>query len=90
MYVVDGELEIVHGDSRHRLEAGDAVYFDANTPHSYSNSSNTPAKALIVTLQSTAPVATTLNGGANTKAKPATLTNGATLRPRETTSQTTH
>ena len=91
LYVVDGELEIVHGEGRHRLESGDAVYFDANTPHSYSNSSNAPAKALIVTLQGTAVTAPVLNGGSNGKAKPATLTNGATLRPRaEATSQTTH
>jgi transcriptional regulator with XRE-family HTH domain len=91
LYVVDGELEIVHGESRHRLEAGDAVYFDANTPHSYSNSSNQPAKALIVTLQGTAPSATTLNGGSSTKLKPPSLTNGSALRSRtEVASTTTH
>ena len=91
LYVVDGELEIVHGDSRHRLEAGDAVYFDANTPHSYSNSSNAPAKALIVTLQSAAIAAPTLNGANGNKAKPAQIAPASGLRPRvETASQTTH
>jgi transcriptional regulator with XRE-family HTH domain len=91
LYVVDGELEIVHGEARHKLEAGDAVYFDANTPHSYSNSSSIPAKALIVTLQGTAASATTLNGGSSTRLKPASLTSGSALRPRtEAVSPTTH
>jgi transcriptional regulator with XRE-family HTH domain len=91
LYVVDGELDIIHGDVRHRLEAGDAVYFDANTPHSYSNSSNAAAKALIVTLQGTAATAPTLNGGNAAKAKPAALPVGTALRPRpEITAPTTH
>ncbi len=91
LYVVDGELDIVHGDVRHRLEAGDAVYFHANTPHSYSNSSSAPAKALIVTLQGSAAAAPTLNGGNAAKAKPPALANGASLRPRpEVPAATTH
>ena len=91
LYVVDGDLDIVHGDVRHRLEAGDAVYFDANTPHSYSNSSSAPAKALIVTLQGSAAAAPTLNGGNAAKAKPPALANGASLRPRpEVPAATTH
>lgn len=51
LYVLEGEMNIVHGDTSHKLDAGDAVYFDANTPHSYANAGQTPAKALIVTLQ---------------------------------------
>jgi hypothetical protein len=35
----------------HRVEAGDAIYFDANTTHSYMCSGKTPAAAVIVTLQ---------------------------------------
>ena len=90
LYVVEGELEIVHGEGKHRLEAGDAVYFDANTPHSYSNSSNAASKVLIVTLQGPAATAPTLNGGNGTKTRTAALTNGATLRPRmETPAQAT-
>ncbi len=53
LYVLEGELEITHGEVRNKLDAGDAVYFDANTPHSYSNAGAGPAKALIVTLQGT-------------------------------------
>lgn len=90
LYVMDGELEIVHGEGKHRLEAGDAVYFDANTPHSYSNSSQAPAKVLIVTLQGAA-AAPSLNGTNGNKARPAALTNGAALRPRiDAPSPTTH
>jgi transcriptional regulator with XRE-family HTH domain len=51
LYVLEGEMNIVHGEASHRLEAGDAVYFDANTPHSYANAGQASAKALIVTLQ---------------------------------------
>ena len=54
LYVLEGVLEIRHGDVRNQLETGDAVYFDANTPHSYCNAGETPAKALIVTLQGNA------------------------------------
>ena len=35
----------------HELEAGDAVYFDANTIHSYVCCGDEPATAVIVTLQ---------------------------------------
>ena len=40
-----------HGEATHRVEAGDAIYFDANTIHSYVCASKTPATAVIVTLQ---------------------------------------
>ncbi len=35
LYVLDGELEVRHGDSVQVLNPGDGVYFDASTPHSY-------------------------------------------------------
>jgi transcriptional regulator with XRE-family HTH domain len=54
LYVLEGDLEITHGEARHTLGGGDAVYFDANTPHSYCNAGELPAKALIVTLQGNA------------------------------------
>ena len=37
--------------STHHVEAGDAIYFDANTIHSYVCTGKTPATAVIVTLQ---------------------------------------
>jgi len=50
LYMLDGELEIRHGDKEHVLEAGDSVYFDASTPHAYRCAGKIPAKAIIVTM----------------------------------------
>jgi len=89
LYVLDGKLDISHGEGRHTLEAGDAVYFDANTPHSYSNAGETPAKALIVTLQTPAVTRTESAGGVRRVQAPL----GAMMRPRitdEPTSPSTH
>ena len=56
LYMLEGELEIHHGDQLSTLEAGDAVYFDASTPHSYHCSGKRPANAIIVTMhQAPAP-----------------------------------
>jgi transcriptional regulator with XRE-family HTH domain len=58
LFVSSGVLEIRHGESTARLEAGDAVYFDGNTVHSYACCGDQPATALIVTLQQ--PLGTSL------------------------------
>ncbi len=50
LYVLDGELEMRHGDKVCTLEAGDAVYFDSGTPHSYCCLGKRSAKAIIVTM----------------------------------------
>jgi transcriptional regulator with XRE-family HTH domain len=50
LYLLDGELELKHGEQQCRLEAGDAVYFDAGTPHSYHCVGKKPAGAIIVTM----------------------------------------
>lgn len=56
LYLLEGELEIRHGDRAHVLEPGDGVYFDASTPHSYRCAGRGPANALIVTMhQQAAP-----------------------------------
>jgi transcriptional regulator with XRE-family HTH domain len=60
LFVSSGSLEINHGTSTERLEAGDAVYFDSGTVHSYICSGDQPATALIVTSQP--PLATTTLG----------------------------
>jgi quercetin dioxygenase-like cupin family protein len=75
LYVLDGELELRHGDQTSTLEAGDAVYFDASTPHSYQCAGKKPAGAIIVTMHqpppamsmravSTAAIAKPASGGA--------------------------
>ncbi len=50
LYVLDGELEVRHGDTVQVLNAGDGVYFDASTAHSYRCAGNKPASAIIVTM----------------------------------------
>jgi transcriptional regulator with XRE-family HTH domain len=51
LYLLTGVLEIRHGMGTYKLHAGDAVYFDANTVHSYVCCGEEPATAVIVTLQ---------------------------------------
>jgi transcriptional regulator with XRE-family HTH domain len=55
LYVLDGELDLRHGDQQCVLEPGDAVYFDASTPHSYVCAGKKPADALIVTMHQPPP-----------------------------------
>ncbi|HTV83649.1 MAG TPA: XRE family transcriptional regulator [Acidobacteriaceae bacterium] len=55
LYLLEGELEIRHGERTHSLEAGDSVYFDAGTPHSYRCSAQMTAVALIVTMHQPMP-----------------------------------
>jgi transcriptional regulator with XRE-family HTH domain len=51
LYLLSGTLDVRHGETMHHVESGDAIYFDANTIHSYVCSGKTPATAVIVTLQ---------------------------------------
>lgn len=55
LYVLDGELAIHHGENRVVLEAGDAVYFDSSTAHSYICNGAKSANALIVTMHQAPP-----------------------------------
>ena len=50
LYVLAGELALRHGDQEAVLGVGDAVYFDAGTPHSYRCAGARPAEAIIVTM----------------------------------------
>ena len=50
LYLVAGELALRHGDQEAKLGPGDAVYFDAGTPHSYRCAGAKPAEAVIVTM----------------------------------------
>ena len=60
LYVLQGELEIRHGDQLTQMEPGDAVYFDASTPHAYLCAGKTPAVALIVTMHQSLPAQPTM------------------------------
>jgi len=50
LYVLEGELELQHGEQQCTLGPGDAVYFDASTPHAYQCAGKKPATAIIVTM----------------------------------------
>jgi transcriptional regulator with XRE-family HTH domain len=64
LYILQGELDLRHGNNHCTLGAGDAVYFDASTPHSYVCLGKRPADALIVTMhQSPAAQSVTLLKG---------------------------
>ena len=80
LYVVEGALDVQHGAVTHRMEVGDAAYFDANTPHSYICAGNTPAKTLLVTLQSNGPGALQA-GGAGGRIKPVAGSGGVVSAP---------
>lgn len=57
LYILAGELEMHHGDHQATLEAGDSVYFEAGTPHSYRCVGSKPCSALIVTMSQPLPAA---------------------------------
>ncbi len=71
LYLLQGDLEIHHGDRAHILEAGDSVYFDAGTPHSYRCSGSAPAVALIVTMHQMTPQPATAPRAASSSARAA-------------------
>ena len=50
LYLVAGELALRHGEQETKLGPGDAVYFDAGTPHSYRCAGAKSAEAVIVTM----------------------------------------
>ncbi len=55
LYLLQGDLEIRHGDRVHAMSAGDSAYFDAGTAHAYRCSSASAAVALIVTMHQMIP-----------------------------------
>ena len=67
LYVLEGELKLLHGEQACVLEPGDAVYFDASTPHSYQCPGKKPAGAIIVTMnQAPAAMPARATGAART------------------------
>jgi transcriptional regulator with XRE-family HTH domain len=48
LVVTQGELELQVGEARHRLNAGDAIFFAADVAHSYRNVGSVPAVAYLV------------------------------------------
>lgn len=56
LYILDGQLDLRHGEHQCTLEPGDAVYFDSSTAHSYMCAGKKPADALIVTMHQPPPI----------------------------------
>ena len=83
LYLLKGCLDVQHGETTHRVEPGDAVYFDATTIHSYRCSSSEPATAVIVTLQQGAASQHVYGGKKASSSAPRPRPNGtgATRRP---------
>jgi transcriptional regulator with XRE-family HTH domain len=50
LYLLEGELEIHHGDQHCALRPRDAIYFDSGTPHSYRCLGKKSAEAIIIAL----------------------------------------
>jgi len=50
VHVLEGTLAINYQSEEHVLGAGDSVYFDGSEPHSYCGLSDTPARAIVVTV----------------------------------------
>ena len=49
IYVITGALSVHLNDDEHRLEAGDAMYFDSTVPHAYRRSGGRQCSAVVVT-----------------------------------------
>lgn len=49
-YVLEGELEVIVGDDRVRLGAGDFAFGPRDVPHGFRVTSKSPARALLITV----------------------------------------
>ena len=49
IHVLEGILSVDINGEEHALEAGDAIYFDATTPHAYRRSGGRKCSAVVVT-----------------------------------------
>ncbi len=48
IYVVEGEIEIIHGKNKYQLKKGDSIYYDSIVPHHVHGSNGNAAKILAV------------------------------------------
>jgi transcriptional regulator with XRE-family HTH domain len=79
LYVLDGELDLHHGENHCTLGAGDAVYFDSATAHSYVCHGTKPASALIVTMHQPMAMHNAVGRGPGLAATPRTASLAATV-----------
>lgn len=50
LYLISGKITVTIGSDSHRLESGDAMYFDSSVRHSYSRMGKQRSEAVIVTV----------------------------------------
>jgi len=48
LLVLKGEMELVHGNDKIRLDSGDAIHFDPSIPHRGQNAGNEESECLVV------------------------------------------
>ena len=48
IYVVEGEIEVIHGKNRYHLKKGDSIYYDSIVPHHVHGDNGNEAKILAV------------------------------------------
>lgn len=81
LYVLAGQLALLHGGQETVLDAGDAVYFDSATPHSYRCVGTKPSEAIIVALhQLPANQPAVQRAGTTAAPRPAPLPGAAPIR----------
>lgn len=47
-YILSGSIELLVGREKHALSAGESLYFDASTPHHFTNKLKSPAQILSI------------------------------------------
>jgi transcriptional regulator with XRE-family HTH domain len=47
-YVIEGQVEVMIGDAKYLLNAGDSICYRSEQPHGYKNGSDSPARLIIV------------------------------------------
>lgn len=52
IYVIGGTAVVTVGETEHRLDAGDSMYFDPSVPHAYRREGSRPCAVIVVTVQS--------------------------------------
>jgi transcriptional regulator with XRE-family HTH domain len=49
IYLIEGKLSVMVGETDHHLAAGDSMYFDSSVAHSYRRDGKKPCRAIVVT-----------------------------------------
>ncbi|HEY5127626.1 MAG TPA: cupin domain-containing protein [Bradyrhizobium sp.] len=47
-YIIEGQVELIIGEAKYLLNAGDSICYRSEIPHGYKNASGNPAKFIVV------------------------------------------